>query len=111
MNDSVVSIAKEFKNASKNAKRYEGFLLGKVVAPLPDIKIQLSEEVSLDKSNLILAANLVDDYTKNYEMVGTNPLQKGRIKFTDKLKNGEILILIPSDNDNMYIVIDRAVMI
>lgn len=111
MNESIVSIAKELKNASKNAKRFEGFLLGKVVAPLPNIKIQTSDEVVLDASNLIFAAHLVDDHIKSYEIVGTNPLEKGKIKFTDKLQNGEILILIPSDNDNMYIVVDRAVML
>lgn len=110
MNDSIVSIAKQLKNAS-NVKRFEGFLLGEVVTPLPDIKIQTSDEIILDKSNLIFAAHVLDDYTRPFEMVGTTPTQTGQIKFTNKLQNGDKLILIPSDNDNMYIVIDRAVIL
>lgn len=122
MNESIISIAKQFKNASASAKTFEGFLLGEVVAPLPDIKIQTSDEIILDKSNLIFSAHVLDDYTRAFEIVEGNNLvinastpsiytAKGKIKLTDKLKNGDKLILIPSDNNNMYIVIDRAVML
>ena len=42
--------------------------------------------------------------------IDTNTLSvKGKIKWVDALKNGDTVILVPSSNDQMYIVIDKAV--
>ena len=86
MNEAIVSIAKEFQNAKNGGKQFEGFLIGDVVAELPDIKIQIDPAIILDKTNLIFAERI-------YNGVGV----------------GRKLILIPSSNDNMYVVIDKAV--
>lgn len=139
MNEAIVSIAKQFKNAKEGGKQFEGFLIGDIVADLPEIKVQIDPAIILDKTNLIFAAHVLHDYEREFEIYeaeiqftdkncGTTTVAsahshgietlnvdsstltaKGKIKWTDKLKNGDKLILVPSTNDNMYIVIDKAV--
>lgn len=139
MNEAIVSIAKNFKDAKEGGKQFEGFLIGKVVSEFPDIKVQTSPEVTLDKTQMIFAAHVLHDYEREFEIydaeiqftdedcgqtavssahshgiaslnVDSSTLQaKGKIKWTDKLKIDDKLILIPAGNDNMYIVIDKAV--
>lgn len=139
MNEAIVNIAKNFKDAKEGSKQFEGFLIGKVVSDLPDFKVQLSPEITLDKSHLIFSAHVLHDYEREYEIFdaeiqftdencGTTSISsahshtvqslnvdsqtlksKGKIKWTDKLKIDDKLILIPASNDNMYVVIDKAV--
>ena len=115
MNEAIISIAKQFQNAKNGGKQFEGFLIGDVVAELPDIKIQIDPAIILDKTNLIFAAHVLPDYVRDYELYDitdinlVNRRSDGKIKWTDKLKSGDKLILVPSSNDNMYIVIDKGV--
>jgi len=115
VNEAIISIAKQFQNAKNGGKQFEGFLIGDVVAELPDIKIQIDPAIILDKTNLIFAAHVLPDYVRDYELYDitdinlVNRRSDGKIKWTDKLKSGDKLILVPSSNDNMYIVIDKAV--
>ena len=120
MNEAIVSIAKEFQNAKNGGKLFEGFLIGDIVADLPDIKVQIDPAVVLDKANLIFSAHVLHDYEREFEIFEGKEIiinnstpntftAKGKIKWTDKLKSGDKLILVPSSNDNMYIVIDKAV--
>ena len=120
MNEAIVSIAKQFKNAKNGGKQFEGFLIGEVVAELPDIKIKIDPAIVLDKTNLIFAAHVLKDYEREFEVLEGDSISivsvgsgaftaKGKIKWTDEPKTGDKLILVPSSNDNMYIVIDKAV--
>lgn len=120
MNEAIVSIAKQFQNAKNGGKQFEGFLIGDVVANLPDIKIQIDPAIILDKTNLIFAAHILKDYEREFEIFegeeiiinGSTPetfTAKGKVKWTDEIKSGDKLILVPSSNDNMYIVIDKGV--
>lgn len=120
MNEAIVSIAKNFKDAKEGGKQFEGFLIGDVVAELPEIKVQIDPAIILDKTNLIFSAHVLHDYIREFEIFEGKEIiindslpntftAKGKIKWTDKLKNGDKLILVPSSNDNMYIVIDKAV--
>ena len=120
MNEAIVSIAKNFKDAKEGGKPFEGFLIGRVVAELPDIKVQISPEVTLDKTHMIFSAHVLSDYEREFEIFegpeiiinNSRPetfTAKGKVKWTDKLKIDDKLILIPAGNDNMYVVIDKAV--
>ena len=115
MNEAIVSIAKQFQNAKNGGKQFEGFLIGDVVAELPDIKIQIDSAIILDKTMLIFAAHVLPGYVRDYELYDITDDElvlrrsDGKIKWIDELKNGDKLILVPSSNDNMYIVIDKAV--
>ena len=139
MNEAIISIAKNFKDAKEGSKQFEGFLIGKVVSELPDFKVELSPEITLDKSHLFFSAHVLHDYEREFEIydaeiqftdencgttttasahshgiaslnVDSSTLTaKGKMKWTDKLKIDDKLILVPAGNDNMYIVIDKAV--
>ena len=119
MNEAIVSIAKQFQNAKNGAKQFEGFIIGDIVADLPEIKVQIDPAIILDKTNLIFATHILKDYTREFEIFDayeeiktSNPKPfhaEGKIKWTDEPKTGDKLILVPSSNDNMYIVIDKAV--
>ena len=119
MNEAIVSIAKQFQNAKNGGKQFEGFLIGDVVAELPDIKIQIDPAIILDKTMLIFAAHILKDYTREFEIFDAmgcfNDAHEkvfcanGKFKWTDEPKTGDKLILVPSSNDNMYIVIDKGV--
>jgi len=120
VNEAIVSIAKQFQNAKNGGKQFEGFLIGEVVAELPEIKVQIDPAIILDKTMLIFSAHVLHDYEREFEIFEGEEIiinnsipnmftAKGKIKWTDKMKNGDKLILVPSSNDNMYIVIDKAV--
>ena len=120
MNEAIVSIAKQFQNAKNGGKQFEGFLIGVVVAELPNVKVQIDPAIVLDKTNLIFSAHVLNEYTREFEILTggeininnstTNTFKaSGKMKWTDEPKIGDKLILVPSSNDNMYIVIDKAV--
>ncbi|MFD4492962.1 DUF2577 family protein [Lysinibacillus fusiformis] len=60
---------------------------GKVIAPPPNTNIQLNETITLDNEQLIFTETVV----------------------TKGLINGDEVILIPTADEQMYFVIDKAV--
>ncbi len=60
---------------------------GKVISPPPNTNIQLNETITLDNELLIFTETVV----------------------TRGLKNGDEVILIPTADDELYYVIDKAV--
>lgn len=60
---------------------------GKVIAPPPNTNIQLNETITLDNEHLIFTETIIS---------------KGLI-------NGDEVILIPTADDELYYVIDKAV--
>ncbi|MEB7455137.1 DUF2577 family protein [Lysinibacillus sphaericus] len=60
---------------------------GKVITPPPNTNIQLNETITLDNELLIFTETVV----------------------TKGLKNGDEVILIPTADEQMYFVIDKAV--
>lgn len=122
----------------RDNKPYESFIIGTVLSQPPEPKIKISDEIILTKRHLIFAASVVADYEREYEIydaeiqftdencgqttatdhshgiatlnVDSNTLKsKGKIKWTDTLKPGEKVILIPAANAQKYIVIERGV--
>ncbi|MFD1957329.1 DUF2577 family protein [Paenibacillus thailandensis] len=78
----AVGLAKMFKD-NENPK-YDGATVGKVISPLPSIKIALGDEILLESDNLVIANRI-------YEL---SPV------------SGDSVILIP--NGQMYYVIDKV---
>lgn len=102
MNAAIVELAKMLHQRNNVIK--ESFVVGKVISPYPDLKINDGDEIILDKSNLIVAGHLLP-HSRTY----TASNGSGTITFTDSLKTGEEVIMIPSSDGQKYIVIDKVV--
>lgn len=139
MDEAFVEFASVLKGVTKGIPKFEGFIVGKVISPPNDIRISIDEAIILDKTNLIIAAHVLKDYEREFEifdaeiqftdenMGNTNTVSnhshtiqslsvdsqtlkaKGKFKWTDTLKEGDLVILVPSQNEQMYILIDKAV--
>lgn len=115
MQPNLVKLGKLLKE--RENKEYDGFLIGKVISPPPSIQISIDENIILDNSNLIFSASLLAGYERVIDVTSAN-IQvndvtvtsfSGKIITTDTLKKDEQVILVPSSNNQMYIVIDKAV--
>lgn len=104
----------------QNKSGFEGFYIGVIEVAPPEIKVRLGPEVILHKENLIISAAVLKDYEREFKIIegeeivitGSVPntfTAKGKIKWTDELKTGDKVILVPAQNDNMYILIEKAV--
>lgn len=139
MDEAFVEFASVLKGVTKSIPKHEGFIVGKVISPPNDIRISIDEAIILDKSHLIIASHVLNDYERKFEVFdaeiqftaencgSTNTVSnhshtiqslnvdsqtlkaKGKFKWTDTLKEGELVILVPSQNEQMYILIDKAV--
>ena len=69
------------------ANNTKSMTTGKVIAPPPNTNIQLNETITLDNEQLIFTETVV----------------------TKGLINGDEVILIPTADEQMYFVIDKAV--
>lgn len=103
-----------------NNSGFAGFYIGVVEVAPPEIQVRLGPEVILYKENLIISAAVLKDYEREFEIIegkemiiaGSIPntfTAKGKIKWTDELKIGDKVMLVPAQNENMYILIDKAV--
>lgn len=122
-----------------NKSGFAGFYIGVIEVAPPEIQVRLGPEVILYKENLIISAAVLKDYEREFEIfdadiqftdnncgqsnvssahshvieslnVNSDTLTaKGKIKWTDELKKGDKVILVPAQNDNMYILIEKAV--
>lgn len=72
---------------STPANNTRSMTTGKVIAPPPNTNIQLNETITLDNEQLIFTETVV----------------------TKGLINGDEVILIPTADEQMYFVIDKAV--
>lgn len=139
MEESIVELASVIKNVTNQVPRFEGFVIGRVVSPPDDLRVSIDEAIILDKTNLIIAAHVLSDYEREFEItegdiqfndanMGTTNVAanhshtieslnvdsqtlkaKGKFKWTNTLVTGDLVILIPSENQQMYILIDKGV--
>lgn len=138
--DGISELAMLFKE--RDNKYYLGPQIGKVISPLPEIKIALGEKVILVKEHLIIASHILEDYEREFSLEGhlkfsdsdagrteeafvsqhgfhmhniefikanTDYQSTGKIKWTDSLKKGDEVLLIPTTNEQQYYVIDKVV--
>lgn len=140
MMDGISELAMLFKE--RDNKYYLGPQIGKVISPLPEIKIALGDKIILIKEHLIIASHILKDYEREFSVEGQIQLSQenagetdsasvgdhgshdhnltslnvntqyqstGKIKWTDSLKVGDEVILIPATNEQQYYVIDKVV--
>lgn len=127
-------------------------IVGKVLTPLPDIKIRLNDVVVLKKERLVFSASLLAGFAKEAKLTGdikftdtncgngvgqTNSVYDGgyqasshshlvtvdvtsvnidttytasaSVEFTDTIKEGDEVILMPTNDEQIYYVMDKAV--
>lgn len=126
MSKEIVELAVLIKhgNSSKTTtsttekSSFPGFFVGTVEVAPPDIQIRLSPEVILYNDNLIISAAVLKEYEREFEIFDAEieldegvkaATAKGKIKWTDELKQGDKVILVPAQNENLYILIEKAV--
>lgn len=102
MDAALVELAKLFHE--RNNKTKESFIIGKVVSPYPNLKINDGDEIILTRENLIVAGHLLP-HSRDFITSGTS----GTINFTDGLKKGDNVIMVASSDGQKYIVLARAV--
>lgn len=102
MQHELVELAKMFHTRNNQSK--ESFIIGEVVSSYPDLKINDGDEILLSGKNLIIAGHLLP-HSRTFNASNMS----GTINFTDGLKRGERVIMIPSSDKQKYIVLDRAV--
>ncbi|WP_427340655.1 DUF2577 family protein [Caloranaerobacter sp. DY30410] len=93
--DGISELAKMFKE--RENKPYMGPRVGQVISPLPEIKVKLGDKILLDKQRLIIASHIYEHFGWTDE-TGTYYLAEG-----DKV------ILIPSTDEQIYFLVDKAV--
>lgn len=123
--DGATRLAKMFKD--RENRTYLGPQIGVVISPPPEVQIGLGEKIMLTKEQLVFAALLLAGYQRETEISQTSNLSGstapadghahtyqslgmvGTIKLTDTLKAGDEVILIPSADEQLYFVVDKAV--
>ena len=131
--DGITEFAKLFKE--RDNILYQGPQTGIVLSPPPEIQISIGDQIVLKKNHLIIAAHVLGDYQRENEIVGTieneglsgsltlndmsqslsagtesgSTTVKGTITYKDTLKTGEEVILIPSTDNQLYFLVDKAV--
>jgi hypothetical protein len=101
----------------RNNEHYLGPITGTVISPPPEIKIScFNGSAIFDKSKLIIAASVLNGYTRKTTIDGVSTTAassitkiEGELSFTDKLASGDEVILIPTQDKQTYFVIDKAV--
>lgn len=129
-NDGLTELAMLFKE--RDSKESLSITTGRVVSAPPEPRIMLDEVILLDSSNLIFASHLISGYErrlkfKEVDWGTTTTVNDGGqgasshkhfvnltnedvlIEWTDTLKQGDEVILIPVQDGQLYYVMDKAV--
>lgn len=104
-----------------------GIRLAEVVSSPPNIKIRLGE-LQIDKNNIWIADYLLPNYTRQITLGGDGEaithdgggsyspyttlesLQfNGSLTFVDTIKTGDVLAVIPTTDEQTYIILARVV--
>lgn len=66
--DGISELASLFKD--RENKVYLGPQTGRVISPLPDIRIALGDKIVLSKEHLIISSHMLKDYKRTFEIAG-----------------------------------------
>ncbi|MCG3089126.1 DUF2577 family protein [Sporosarcina cyprini] len=121
--DGLTEFAKLFKD--RDPKDVPSITTGIVESLPPEPVIRLSEKIAPDKSQLIFASNLIAGYERHIKFTdsncGTTTTNSNHnhdiatlnidtlMQWTDTLKIGDEVIVVPVADGQMYYVIDKAV--
>lgn len=109
--DGVSELAKMFKD--RDPIKYMGPVVGTVLSPPPEIKIQADKDIILDKSHLVIGASILKDYQREYTTSSDRSSWSDMryVRLVDTLKEGDEVILIPSQDEQTYFLVDKAVIL
>lgn len=88
----------------------KSFYLGKVISPFPNISVEFNNMV-IDKEQLHLAKTFYDCQNKIFETSSVST-ESGQHKHTfkfDKLKKGDIVILLNDVSTGVTVIVDKVV--
>lgn len=113
--NSINELAKMFKE--RENETYLGPITGSVVSVPPNIKVSCFDgKVILDKTNIVIASQVLSNYQRKLKIsdvstTATSDITEiiGELNFTDTLKTGDEVILVPSPDLQTYFLIDKAV--
>lgn len=128
--DGLTELAKLFKNNEN--KTMPSITTGIVEALPPNPVIRISDIITLDKTQLVFASNLISGYERNIKFTDTDcgitttdsdggdnaSAHSHEIKtlnvdtlmqWTDTLEIGDEVIVVPVMDNQLYYVIDKAV--
>lgn len=123
MANEMTKLAKKIKG--DGSTNYMGPLIGTVEKEFPNFVIRLDNNITLKKENknTIFAYHILDTYKRITTLdltsaSGTDSdgdsqssigYSKGVLNFIDTIKKGDVLIVIPSADNQKYFVMDWAV--
>ena len=116
-NDLVKAI-RQISHQTDEASLPCDIIFGTVISPEPDIKIQISQKLILEKDDLVLCRDVTDYeieveslnwYTEIADNHKHEIKDKKKIKVCNKLKAGEKVIIARKRKGQLYIVLDREV--
>ncbi|WP_053955095.1 DUF2577 domain-containing protein [Inediibacterium massiliense] len=134
--DGISELASLFKE--RDNRPYLGPQVGTIISPPPNIQVYLGDKIILTKEHLIIGAHVLEDYERQFEIKGDestsgesgsitlksnvpttyevvngnvegNVSMKGTFKYTDTLKKGDQVILIPTTDEQTYFLLDKGV--
>lgn len=103
--DGISELAKLLKE--RENVLYLGPIVGTILSPPPEIKVQIDKNIVLNKNHLIIAGSLLKGYKRLVMLESTK--EQDYIMTTDTLKVNDEVILIPSMDENTYFLTDWAV--
>jgi hypothetical protein len=130
--DGLTELAKIFKD--RDNQTVPSITAGTVIAPPPEVEIRLNEFTVLKKDRLIFSAHMLKEYKRELELEGeikftdsnagstsdgssvinlnvdTNyEAKKVKLTMKDTIKAGDEVIIMPTMDEQLYVVIDKAV--
>ena len=93
MSDAYIELAKLFKK--RNNPKTINLLIGKIITPLPYIRVMLNEKVVLTKDNLIIAEHIYLHYKQD--------------DINKWLNIDDEVIMMPTTDRNTFCLIDKVV--
>ncbi|SET55368.1 Protein of unknown function [Natronincola peptidivorans] len=124
---SIEKLGKMFKERDNQV--YLGPQLGTVIASPPNIRVKIGDKIILEKDRLVIAAHVLSGYKRQFQGQSSGSIitktpspvtyssytelenlsNTGEITYTDTLKIGDEVILMPSTDEQKYFLIDKAV--
>lgn len=126
--DAMTEFAKMFKDRNNNTP--PSITTGIVITPPPEVQIRLTNNIILDKTRLVFSAHMLKDYYReihlkfNDENCGTTNVVAGHSHIvetlnvdttdanyttTDTIVAGDEVIIMPTVDEQLYFVFDKAV--
>lgn len=109
MDEWAVDFASIIAGESKKAvPKNEPFIIGIVEVETPNLKISDGPEIVIYQEDLYVLENVLSNYERDVEYEQTHGTSSGKLRFTDTLKKGDYVALIPSGGEK-YVLLGKVV--